>query len=214
MGAEIDFTSCSFDEFVQFVFDRAEADSPDNRWRQARSGDAFDPVLLCRHLMRLFRAPEFLAGRYPAGQLEEGCWFLMGSAGMLNGLLSPSEPADMPFPIPEELIGAMVDLFARFFATNPLDTACFMWWDGLRELHEDFEGDGDSERPLRGAIFEALGRILRLDARHCQVSALHGLGHLEHPGKDRVIREYLDRNPDLDEETRRYAGDAAAGKVL
>lgn len=210
MGTEIDFTSCSFDEFVHFVFDRSEAVPQDDPWREAQFGEAFDPALLYRHLLRLFRAPEFLAGRYPEARLEAGFWFLMGPMGLLYILLDPARPSGLPGPMQTELVRAMVDLFASFFAANPLGTTCFMWWDCLvGDLCE-----GDSTSILHGAIFQALCRILQLKSPICQVSALHGLGHLEHPGKGRVIREYLIRNPRLDAETRRYARDAAAGKVL
>jgi hypothetical protein len=60
----------------------------------------------------------------------------------------------------------------------------------------------------------ALQEVLTLPARHCQVSALHGLGHLEHPSKGTVIEEFMRRNPSADSELREYAHAALVGKVL
>ena len=50
--------------------------------------------------------------------------------------------------------------------------------------------------------------------RHCQLRALHGLGHLTHESKEAIIRRFLTAHPDLDDELREYALEAIAGNVL
>jgi hypothetical protein len=50
----------------------------------------------------------------------------------------------------------------------------------------------------------------------CQQSALHGLGHLvDFAGLgSTVIQRYLDDNPDLRDDLRRYAENALLGRVM
>jgi len=59
-----------------------------------------------------------------------------------------------------------------------------------------------------------LNAFLELPVRHCQLRALHGLGHLTHESKEAIIRRFLTAHPDLDDELREYALEAIAGNVL
>jgi hypothetical protein len=63
-------------------------------------------------------------------------------------------------------------------------------------------------------MFQAMTKILESPLLACQVSALHGLGHVEHIGKRQVIEEYLQCNINLDIETREYALAALKGEIL
>jgi len=56
-----------------------------------------------------------------------------------------------------------------------------------------------------------LSKLLELESVSCRIDALHGLNHLAHPGKERLIRQYLDRHAGLDEDHRLYAEKAIAG---
>jgi hypothetical protein len=83
-----------------------------------------------------------------------------------------------------------------------------MWWDLLRNF------DDERDAKVKDAMLAALSRILQLDSPHCHLSALHGLGHLEHDGKREIIERFLETNPRLDEEMKAYAAAAIESRVL
>ena len=87
-----------------------------------------------------------------------------------------------------------------------------MWWDMLRCFN------GRPEPRIIDAMVGALEEILRLPSRHCQMSALHGLGHLSdemnHESREPIIRAFLRKNENLDPELIRYAEMVIAGKML
>jgi len=87
-----------------------------------------------------------------------------------------------------------------------------MWWDLILEgfwrlprpfVPGTYRGDAsklDSEsRALLDAMFETLKRILDLPCIEAQRCALHGLGHLHHPGVRNTVQHYIDaRKSELD----------------
>jgi len=83
-----------------------------------------------------------------------------------------------------------------------------MWWDLLR----NFEVNVDLK--VIEVMFQTMIEVLRVPSLACQVSALHGLGHIKHIGKRKVIEDYLRVNINLDNETRDYALAAIEGKIL
>jgi hypothetical protein len=115
---------------------------------------------------------------------------------------------ELPLDLRLDCIAAMPEIFRKLFVGRPLEQACYIWWDMLRHF-----GEGGDPR-IVAAMVLALEQILPLPARHCRVSALHGLGHLEHPSKATVIETFLRTNPTIDLELRQYAEAAVVGKVL
>ena len=83
-----------------------------------------------------------------------------------------------------------------------------MWWDMLRTF------DDDPDPLIVEAMVRALAEVLQLPARHCQMSALHGLGHLRHREKEEIIRGFVSADRDLDAELLEYAESAIRGTVL
>ena len=83
-----------------------------------------------------------------------------------------------------------------------------MWWDLLRGAPQD------EYLELTEFYFHAMGEILQLPYLQAQGSALHGLGHLEHPGKPELIKNFLKQHPCLDEDYVEYAHAVIEGKVL
>lgn len=116
--------------------------------------------------------------------------------------------ADVPVPLRLDCIAAMPTMFREFFSQRPIDGACFMWWDWLQL------GDDDSDHRMLDAMVDALARVLQLPERHCQMSALHGLGHVTHEAKAEIIRSFLARSRDLDDEIVEYAERAIVGRIL
>jgi len=111
----------------------------------------------------------------------------------------------------------MFELFQRFFAFERLDTSVFRWWDSLRydwRCGNRNRDRGGEDLQLQDVFFGTLAKILFLDSETCQDSALHGLGHLHHPGTTELIDRYLLEHPSLTEQRKVYALAAAKFQVL
>ncbi|GAC1401978.1 MAG: hypothetical protein NVSMB56_17010 [Pyrinomonadaceae bacterium] len=100
----------------------------------------------------------------------------------------------------------MVNVFERLFTKNSLDSACHMWWD-LIIFNQT------SNPKVEEAMFQALSQVIKIDSLACQIGALHGLGHLEHDGKKKVIEDFLETHTNIDAKTQKYALDAIEGNV-
>ena len=198
----INLNNYSFDEWVEFVFDHPVSE-PAWYWDDGWKWEG-DPHLLLKYATGLFSSPMFLLQEYSAEQLEQGFWFLLGSAGKLDHWVWAKE---IDWSIRKACISSMVNVFEQLFVKNPLGETCYMWWDLLSE----FRDEGDPQ--VRDAMLESLSRVLKIESLDCQTSALHGLGHLAHGGKKEVIEEFLNVRPNLDEKTEQYARAAIAGKV-
>ncbi|MDQ3801489.1 MAG: hypothetical protein M3384_18865 [Acidobacteriota bacterium] len=195
----------SFEEWVNFVFNHPVATSStawywDDEWEWES-----DSEHIIEYCIRLFRNPDFLLECYSPEQINQGFWFLLGATFQLQDWLWNR---DIDWKLREECILAMVDVFEKMFARYPIEDVCYMWWDLLR----DFSDDQDPK--VKDAMIIALSRILEFDSLDCRLSALHGLGHLEHKGKRKVIEQFLAAQPGLDDEVRDYAMAAIEGKVL
>jgi hypothetical protein len=197
----IDATGYDFENWIRFAFDHPVSDTP---WYYTEEIDfTCDPQTVIGYYTRLFHHPRPLLSQYDEARLEQGLWFVVGS--QLSEWLWD---ADIPQNLRVECIEAMPVMFREFLTDHPLDTACFMWWDMLRYF-------GESPDPaIVSTMSLALDEVLRLPARHCQLSALHGLGHLKHESKEGVIRSYLAASLNIDDELRKYAEHAIAGTVL
>lgn len=196
----IDTRSYSYDEWLRFAFDHPIAKEP---WYYSEAMHfECDPRIVLGYYTRLFRDPTPIAS-YDDAHLEQGFWFIVGS--QLAEWLWNDE---ISMKLRLDCIAAIPGIFRSLFADRPLEQACYMWWDMLRR----FEDAGDPT--IVNAMVVALEQILALPARHCQMSALHGLGHLEHPLKAAIIESFVQGTATLDPELRQYANAAIAGKVL
>ena len=197
----IDATGYDFEQWIRFAFDHPVSDTP---WYYGE--EVFftcDPHTVIGYYTRLFHNPRPVLSHYDEAHVEQGLWFVVGS--QLSEWLWD---ADIPQRLRVECVEAMSVMFREFLIDHPLDTSCFMWWDMLRYF-------GDSPDPaIVSSICLTLDQVLRLPARHCQMSALHGLGHLNHESKEGIIRSYLAANPKIDDELRQYAEHAIAGRIL
>ena len=72
----------------------------------------------------------------------------------------------------------------------------------------------DADERVVNEMYLALKKILFMGSLECQGAALHGLGHITHPGKQALIERYLRRHPDLQPNVRSYALASIEGKVL
>ncbi|HEY6330223.1 MAG TPA: hypothetical protein VI756_12865 [Blastocatellia bacterium] len=197
-----DFT---FDRWVDEVF---AGKPPDWDWLWENALDPTRAEWLLTYPTRLFLEPDFLVERFSDEQLREGLWNLTTNWELRDSIWDH----DLPWPLRRACIRAMVTLFERLFTREPLSEplvdTCKMWWDIFR-----YFGD-DPDQKVVNEMCLALKEILQMDSLDCQIGALHGLGHLDHPGKQDLINHYLRSHPDLPEEIRSYALASIEGNVL
>ena len=209
----------SFDDWIKFVFDHPVGDDIKSAWYwdddlsefwdqwEFEEGSAQRQERQLEYATRLFQDCSFLLAEYDPEQINQGFWFLLsGVSGF--GLGDLIWKAQLPWSLREQCILSIVGTFQSIFLEIPEQDSCNMWWDLLR----DFEENRDQR--VTDAMFRALQEILQSPALACQVSALHGLGHIEHIDKHTVIEDYLRRSENLDNETREYAIAAIKGEVL
>ncbi len=211
---QIDIRDYSFDRFVTFIFDRdASGDSSTDWYWQVNV--IFDPQSVCNYYAELFTHPDFLRNVYSKPQLDQGFWALQ--SGTDFSVMRIIWDERLPFAHREQLVRTMFDLFRQLFASEPLDTAVYMWWDSLcYDWHcgNRKRENGGEDLSMQDVMFETLSRVLSLDSEHCRSAALHGLGHLRHPLTRDLIVQFLASNPTLNEEIKTYALAAAEFKVL
>jgi hypothetical protein len=215
----LDLNKHSFAQWITFTFDHSIAQAEEKAWYwQEEWEHEADHSLMLEYLIRLFRDPTFLLDTYSPEQLEQGFWFLLKPNGFLeNGL----KDTNVEWKLRKECIFSMGDLFDRLFAMNPLnDSVCYMWWDLIitgyfEDLHASWHPliTDDKDAQVQQAIFETLCHVLKLETRECQKSALHGLGHLNHPLTEQTIEAYLDEHPMIDEELKEYGIKCITGEI-
>lgn len=197
----IDATAYNFDGWIRFAFDHDVSDPP---WYYTEDMHfVCTPSNVIRYYTRLFLDPRPSLSPYDDARLEQGLWFIVGA--QLSEWLWSDE---LPLQLRLECIAAMPAMFREFLINHPLDTACFMWWDMLR-----YFGDAPDARIVE-SIARALDEVLAIPVRHCQMSALHGLGHLQHDSREAIVRAFVAVNHDLDDELLQYANAAMVGKLL
>ena len=214
-GRTLDLSSKTFEQFLDFFFGREAV--PDEKQfdyllRDA-SGELYDraelskPEVVIRHLTRLFREFGRIAPLYTLRQIDQGVWGILGEKLRLYQLLWDST---IPFEQRARCIRSMHSVYSDFVSKSQVEVMenCFdMWWDLILygfwfqtkffELHNKIEiGDvsklDEESRRLLDVMFETLQRILELPDPRTQGYALHGLGHLHHPGVRETVQTFID----------------------
>ena len=75
-----------------------------------------------------------------------------------------------------------------FKPDEPMENGYFMWWDLLCS--------GISDEDLASECLEILEALSQHNDNRVQASALHGLGHLQHPRRAQVVDAYIARHPE------------------
>lgn len=198
----LDFSAMSFSEFVEFFFSHPEDQEfwfhdPQYAYRIAPMAK---PELFVDHLTRLFAHFPSVVRKYSLRQINFGIWALIGHA-----LLLMENLWDRSVPLEKRIacIRAMRSVYADFVATSKVAVMenCFdMWWDMLSDSFWMHAGQIESpdvrtldpgSRAMLDAMFETLSQILELPDVRTQTYALHGLGHLHHPGVRALIQQYI-----------------------
>lgn len=198
----INLDRLSFQQWLDFLFDHnpEEDENKENEnllWYGA-------PEVILRRSTQLFKDPEPAIRNYKRDQLYQGFWYLP------EGQMLRDYIWDMTIDrkIRCECIASMYYLFERLFAKDSLDDTCFMWFDFFRSFSEK------EDPQIQEELLHTLTRIISLDNEDCRLSALHGLGHLNHPARQSIIQEFLHRHQNLEDEIREYAEQALLGNIL
>jgi hypothetical protein len=206
-----DLSGASFDQFVSFIFRSTIKGEHGEKFWYWEAEVTFEPDEIAAHYIRLFDEPQFLLEQFAKPILEAGFWAIQ-SVNLNCGVPHIMWAGELPFAARHTCVRSMFHLFERLFALEPLDTSSHMWWDSLcYDWHcgNRSRESGGEDRAMQDVIFETLIRILRLDSVACQAAALHGLGHLHHPGTEMAIGQYLRGNPTVSPKLRDYALAAA-----
>jgi hypothetical protein len=159
---------------------------------------------LLKYATRLFSEAGILLEHYTPRQLRLGLHALLFGWELKDAVWEK----ELPWPFREECIFSMATLFDEVFSRDPLNEWCEMWWDAFRSFDEN------PDPRMTDAILTVLAGLLYRPEEHCQHAALHGLGHLPHPGRAGLIQRWLaDTNP-TSTSLRAYAASAAVGAVL
>ena len=230
-----DLSSMTFEQFVDFFFARDVV--PDKQqyayFSQDLSGQKFDeavpssPSVIVEHMIRLFTEFGRIVSKYSVAQIDQGIWGLFGAKLRLYEYLWDSS---LPLERRIQCIRSMYSVFAEFVAISnvkPSETGFYMWWDLIlfgfwfeqtyhRKLPaENYQLLPEEDRKLADAMFETLVEILKLDGDRTKSCALHGLGHLHHPGVRVVVQQYIDSQPPgLAPEAIKWLEDCRDGRIM
>jgi hypothetical protein len=212
---DLDLSSMSFDQFVEYFFARKAV--PDNEqfdlFMVGLDGEKFDesvptsPSVVVNHMTALFSNFGQIATKYTIEQVDQAVWGMLGAHLRLYEFIF-----DASIPLENRLacIRSMYHVYADFVShlqteLGPGLSGFCMWWDLV--LHGFWTSDkpcfpgtwkGDASkldsdsRLLLDVMFETLKRILALPDRESQQSALHGLGHLDHPDVRDTVQQFID----------------------
>lgn len=209
-----DLSQLTFEEFISFFFDHDIA--TEEHWYQEPALENFNdfddegvstPETIVEHMTRLFREFAMVAARFSLPQINAGIWamFSWGGFHLQKHLWLPAAPLEQRLVC----IRSMYFVYSEFVARSTVEVMenCFdMWWDLVasgfwEQLHFEYkitEGDALAlnleQRAVLDAMFETLSKILALPDARTQQYALHGLGHLHHPGVRFLVQQFLDEH--------------------
>lgn len=210
--------------WVDYVFDHPVSD-PEWHWAPDAPEWRKPPCQIATHVAEMFEQAGRLLARFSDEQLNQGFWFLIsGSCSeFMDSLVDP----EVPITLRLRALRSFVPLFEQVMATrcsphlshldepgaNPLNSACYMWWDIL-SIH------GCPEEPMR-AEFDAevlvvLRRLLAIPHDACRESALHGISEwsVYYPQVSQIVDDFLTCTPNLRPDITSYAQRAKVGNVL
>lgn len=209
-----DLSLLTFEEFVSFFFDHDV--QKEEYWYQDPALENFNdfddkgvssPSVIVEHMTRLFTEFSVVASKYTFQQINAGIWamFTYGGFHLQKHLWLPV----VPLALRLNCIGSMYCVYSDYVAKSTVEVMenCFsMWWDAVasafwEQVHfTDNIADGDvvslntEQRSLLDSMFETLSKILSLSDARTQEFALHGLGHLHHPGVRDLVQRFLDEH--------------------
>ncbi len=183
--------SVSFEVWVDFCFQKDRAEDSE----VARNIEMFPGITLAQYFQRLFWDPLPYLDHRSFEDLSAGLVCLFGSS---HGYWWKIRDASVPIEEQAKACLALKSLYQNCFDVlcddrrsapasgfnklNPLDGTVYMLWD-----YDCLEGAVyNKEEHLIGPIFSVLEEALNCKTVACQISGLHGLGHLQPFNVERV----------------------------
>jgi hypothetical protein len=200
---EFDLSALTYPRFLAFFFDRPIVGDKE-QYDLFRSGiDYFiasNPTTVVAHVQAMCQDFSELTKLYSHEQLDQGLWAVFGAAiSCERFLFDPTVDLGLRIGCIESMYLPFSDVVAHS-AIDKCDSFYWMWWDMI--LHTfwqtadnykfDYLGLSNDDKQIVAAMYQTLLRILALNHRSCQWSALHGLGHLHHPLGRETVQNYLD----------------------
>jgi hypothetical protein len=210
---DLDLSSFSFDEFVRFLFDRELVPEKElfDYFRSDTRGMRFDrvvassPTALVDNLTQLFSAFDEIAGKHSLPLVDQTVWAMIGpSLNLSRYFFDSTVPLSKRLTCISSIYHVFGDYVSKHDGEFTSDLSGFdMWWDlvldefwlpprSSRSGEYEISRLDDDSRALLEVMFETLTRILGLPDRESEKSALHGLGHLHHPGVRSVVQFFID----------------------
>lgn len=227
----VDLRGVSYEGFVSFWFDHPVVPVPEHGsgqpepwYCEVKGEEKFDPIELAPFYIRLFSDPVPALVQFTDEQIDQGFWAIL-----CWPILDCAVPAliwtrEIPFEVRATLVRSMFHLFEKFFSVKSQDASdhnswgsAYMWWDLLAHgpgCDMETSAERDEGLLMQDVLFETLQRVVRLPSRDVQWAALHGFGHLRHPGTPKFIEAWLHERRDVDDELAAYARAAARFEVV
>ena len=205
-------------EWILFIFDHPIVSG--KRKREWYWDDEWDFEYQDGHgqvdfVVRLFNRPRFLLNGYSDKKIEQGMWFLFSGREFLAKLLLDRR---VSFADKRRLIRSIEELYKRLFRIREVGLCVNMFWDGLVCGVFDYKVPAKNltseKKRIQKEMFETLLKILAIRKDYIQLAALHGLGHLQHPGTKRAVEDFLKRNPKMDAYRVNYARQCIEGEMM
>jgi hypothetical protein len=214
----------SLGKWIEHVFDHPVTDPA---WHWAPDGPEWEelPAQVATHIAETFEDSGRLLARFSDEQVNQGLWFLVSNScsEFMYALVDPGVPSSLRL----RALRSFVPLFEQVMAVrcsrhlshldehgaNPLNRACYMWWDIL-PIH------GCPEEPVRtefdAEVLVVLRRLLAIPQDACRESALHGISEWAtyYPQVAGTVGDFLSSTANLRPELASYAQRAKVGNVL
>jgi hypothetical protein len=214
----------SLSGWIEHVFDHPVND-PAWHWSPDAPAWGESPERSALYISETFERSGELLARFTDEQLNQGFWYLVSNScsDFIFALIEPQ----VPLALRLRALRSFVPLFKQVMVVrcsphlshlnergaNPLNGACYMWWDLLPI-------SGRPEQPDRtefdSEVLAVLRQLLAIPHDACRESALHGLGDwaLYYPNVASIVDDFLARTPGLRPELVSYALRAKCGNVL
>ena len=216
--------SSSLAKWIEYVFDHTVTD-PAWHWAPDASEWEEPPAQVATHVAEAFEESGRLLTRFSDEQLSQAFWFLMSNS--CSDFMYALVDSGVPSLSRLRALRSFVPLFEQVMATrcsphlshideheaNPLNSACYMWWDIL-PIHgcpgETARAEFDAE------VLVVFRRLLSIPHDACRESALHGISEWSfyYPQVSGIVDDFLTSTPNLRPELASYAQRAKVGNVL
>lgn len=194
-------------------------ESNDHAWSVSDELDGIPVETVASYMRNLFTNADTLCADVPPQRLCHMIWFVFGLAsGYWGHIFCLEDSEQLQIDTLNSVCVFYSDFLDPFFLLHPTDksdfgTAVYMIWD-----MDNIEGSLFRKLPhLVEPAFSVLSTALDCRSYSCQISALHGLGHVQHLHPERteaLIDAALAREDHLHPDLIGYAKDARSGNVL